>query len=102
MALLNSVTVPLFLPHVFPLGLYLGLEMEAVNGRLLPLVIIRIQVVIWVKGYQEETSNCIFSQYSRSGASNAEEMEKIAPPSSEGEWGEVGEPRNLFPRLGVG
>ena len=29
-------------------------------------------------------------------------MEKIAPPSSEGEEGEVGEPRNLFPRLGVG
>ena len=25
MALLNSDTVPLFLPHVFPLGLYLGL-----------------------------------------------------------------------------
>ena len=27
MALLSSVTVPLFLPHVFPLGLYLGLGM---------------------------------------------------------------------------
>ena len=35
-------------------------------------------------------------------ASNAEEMEKIAPPSSEGEEGEVGVPRNLFRRLGVG
>ena len=28
MALLNSFTVPLFLPHVFTLGVYLGLEME--------------------------------------------------------------------------
>ena len=33
---------------------------------------------------------------------NAEEMEKIAPNSSEGEGSEVGVPRNLFPRLGVG
>ena len=42
------------------------------------------------------------SHCNRSQASNAEEMEKIALPSSEGEGGEVGEPRNLFPRLGVG
>ena len=28
----------------------------------------------------EDTSRCIFTQYSGSGASNAEEMEKIAPP----------------------
>ena len=27
---------------------------------------------------------------------------RLRPPSSEGEEGEVGEPRNLFPRLGVG
>ena len=27
---------------------------------------------------------------------------RLRPPSSEGEGGEVGEPRNLFPRLGVG
>ena len=45
MALLNSVTVPQFLPHVFPLGLYLGLGMGVVNGSLLLLVILLIQVV---------------------------------------------------------
>ena len=27
---------------------------------------------------------------------------RLRPPSSEGEGGEVGVPRNLFPRLGVG
>ena len=49
MALLNSVTVPLFLPHVFLFGLYLGLGMEVVNGSLGLLVILLIQVVIWEK-----------------------------------------------------
>ena len=29
-------------------------------------------------------------------------MEKIAPPSSEGVVDQVGEPRDLFPRLGLG
>ena len=40
--------------------------------------------------------------HSGSQASNAEEMEKIAPPVLRGVGGEVGEPRNLFPRLGLG
>ena len=39
----------IFLPHVFPLGLYLGLGMGVVNGSLLLLVILLIQVVIWEK-----------------------------------------------------
>ena len=52
---------------------------------------------------QEVTSRCTGFSRSGSRASNAEEMEKIAPlPSSEGVGGEVGEPRILFPRLGVG
>ena len=50
MALLSFVTVPLFLPHVFPLGLYPGLEMEVVNVRLVLLVILLIQVVTWENG----------------------------------------------------
>ena len=50
MALLNSVTVLLCLPLVFPLGLYPGLGMEVVNGSWVLLVIILIQVVIWVVG----------------------------------------------------
>ena len=45
MALKNSVTVPLFLPHVFPLGLDQGLGKEVVNGSSLLLVILLIQVV---------------------------------------------------------
>ena len=44
---------------------------------------------------QQDTSRCIFSCHSGPRASNAQEREKIAPPSSEGVGGEVGEPRNL-------
>ena len=50
MALLSSVTVPLFLPLVFPLGVYLGLVLEVVKGSLLLLVISWMKVVLWVKG----------------------------------------------------
>ena len=50
MALLNSVTVPLFLPHVFPLCLYPGLEMEVVNGCLVLLVICPMIVVTLLRG----------------------------------------------------
>ena len=79
MTLLNSVTVPLLVPHVFPLGLHPGLEMEVVNVSLVLL----IQVVIWGNGsgLPEKTRPGIFShEQSRSRASNAEEMENIAPP----------------------
>ena len=36
------------------------------------------------------------------GHSTPRRWKRLLPPSSEGEGGEVGEPRNLFPRLGVG
>ena len=36
------------------------------------------------------------------GHSSPRRWKKLRPPSSEGVGGEVGEPRNLFPRLGVG
>ena len=39
-----------FLPRVFPFGLYLGLGMVVVNGRLLLLVVLKMLVVIWIKG----------------------------------------------------
>ena len=42
MALLSFVTVPLFVPLVYSLGLYPGLEMEVVNVSLVLLVIILI------------------------------------------------------------
>ena len=36
------------------------------------------------------------------GHSTPRRWKRLRPPSSEGEGGEVGVPRNLFPRLGVG
>ena len=36
------------------------------------------------------------------GHSTPRRWKRLRSPSSEGEGGEVGEPRNLFPRLGVG
>ena len=36
------------------------------------------------------------------GHSTPRRWKRLRPPSSEGVGGEVGEPRNLFPRLGVG
>ena len=36
------------------------------------------------------------------GHSTPRRWKRLRPVSSEGEGGEVGEPRNLFPRLGVG
>ena len=63
-------------------------------------------MVIWVKGsgLPERTRPGVISHFkSGSWASNAEEMEKIAPPlPPKGVGSEAGEPRNLFPRLGVG
>ena len=50
MALLRSVTVPLFLPHVFPLGPYPALEKGVRNGSLILLDILLNLVVIWENG----------------------------------------------------
>ena len=36
------------------------------------------------------------------GHSTPRRWKRLRPPSSEGVGGEAGEPRNLFPRLGVG
>ena len=66
----------------FSNGFYPGLEMGVVKGSLLLLVISWMKEVTWVKGSgnQEDTSRCIFSLHSGSGASNADEMEKTALP----------------------
>ena len=86
--------------HVFfPLGLYLGLVMVVVKRDFIPpghLPDYGGNAGERGLANQEDTSRCIFSCHSGSRASNAEEMEKIALPLR------VGEPRNLFPRLGVG
>ena len=73
----------------FHLGLYPGSEMVVVKGEGLV--------------NQEDSSQRSVLRNFGSRAFNAEEVEKIAPPpSSEGEGGEVGVPRNLFHRLGFG
>ena len=74
--------------------------MVVVRGSLVLLVFLLKLVVIW--GKEKDTSRCIFTQYPGLGASNAQEMEKITHPFLRRSGGEVGEHRNLFPRLGVG
>ena len=90
------------LPHVFPIGLYPGLEMGVVNGSLVLLVITLIQIVIWVKGSglpgRHVQVNLLMS-FRILGIQRRGDAKDCAPP---GVGGEVGEPRNLFPRLGVG
>ena len=50
MALLSSDTVPLFLPRVFPHGLYPGLGMVVVKDGMLLLVICLMIEVTLLKG----------------------------------------------------
>ena len=105
MALLSSVTVPLFLPLVFPLGLYPGLGMGMVNGSLVLLDIILIQMVIWGNGSglpRRHVQVYFLRSIRIQGIQRRGDGKDCAPPSSVGVGGEVGEPRNLFPRLGVG
>ena len=104
MTLLSSVTVPLFLPHVFTLGLYPGLEMGVVNGSLVLLDILLIQVVVGenVSGLPRRHVQVYFHIAIRiQGIQRRGGGQDCAPlPPELG--GEVGELRNLFPRLGVG
>ena len=85
MALLSSVTVPIFLPLVCPPGLYPGLEMGMVNGSMVLLEIILIMMLIWGRAgsglLRRHVQVCIFViMQSGSRASNAEEMEKDCDP----------------------
>ena len=57
--------------------------------------------------YQEHTSRCIFTQYpSRTWGiqrrGDGKDCDPLPPKEHRETRGEVGEPRNLFPRLGVG
>ena len=90
------------LPCSFTLGLCPGLVMGVVQGSLFLLIISWMKVVMRVKesGQPGRHIQVHFSSHSGPRASNAEEME--CSLSSEGVGSEVGEPRNLFPRLGVG
>ena len=93
-----------FLPGVFSHGLYPGLEMALVEVGMLLLAIRVMIIATLTKGLvdQEDTSRCTFSCWSGSWASTPRRWKGLRPPSSEGVGSEVGVPRNLFPRLGVG
>ena len=90
MAHSSSVTVLLFLPCVFSLSLYLGLEMERGERQFFTpshLPDAGGNVGKRVRLTRKTRPGGIFSQCSGSGAFNAEEMEKIAlplPPEREG------------------
>ena len=91
----------------FSLGLYPGLVLGLVRGIVLLLVILQILVVIVVKGsalprrlVQEQLLMSFRIQIQ--GHSTSRRWKRLRSPSSEGEGSEVGVPRNLFPRLGVG
>ena len=105
MALLSSDIVQLFLPRVFPLGLYLGLGTVVVNGSLLLLVFFKKLVVIWENGSgfpRRHVQVHLLMSFRIQGIQRRGDGQDCAPPSSEGVGSEVSEPRNLFPRLGVG
>ena len=104
-ALLSFDTAPLFLPHVFPLGLYPGLEMGGGKRQ------------VGTPGHLSDPGGYLgkrvrLTKKTRPGAAlhiipdpghpTPRRWKRLRPPSSEGVGGEVGEPRNLFPRLGVG
>ena len=85
----------------FPLGLYLGLVLEKVKGMVLLLVIPQILVVIVVKGSVQEQLLMSFRIQILSTQRRGDGKDCAPfPPKERG--GEVGVPRNLFPRLGVG
>ena len=104
MALLSSVTVPFFLPLVFTLSLYQGLVMEVINVMLILLVISWMLVVLWVKesGLPERHVQVSFLMSLRNLGTQRRGDGKDCAPLPPKEWGEMGVPHNLFPRLGVG
>ena len=99
MTLLSSVTLPLFLPHVFPLGL-----MGVVNDSLVLLDILLIQVAVGENGSGlpgRHVQVHLLMSFQIQGIQLRGDGKDCAPLPPK-EWGEVGEPRNLFHRLRVG
>ena len=79
--------------------------MEVVKGSLLLLVISWKQVVTWEKGsglLRRHVPGDTFYGIPDQGHPTPRRRNRLRPPSSEGVVSEVGVPRNLFPRLGVG
>ena len=103
MALGRSDTALVFLPGFFTFGLCPGEVMVVAKGTSSLLAISWMHVVMWVKGSglpKKKKSKCIFSRHSGSCASDAEQMEQIAPSFPRKMRGEVGESRNFFLALG--
>ena len=102
MALLNSVTVPLFLPHVSPpwslprVGSGSGKRQFGIPGHHSDPGGSK-RVGLARKTRRSESSHVISDQ----GHPTPRRWKRLLLPSSEGVGGEVGEPCNLFPRLGV-
>ena len=72
---------------------------------LLLLVISWMKVVTWVKGSglpKRHVQVILFTVFWTRGIQPRDDGKDYALPSSVGVGGEVGVPRNLFPRLGVG
>ena len=80
--------------------------MVVVKGRLLLLVILQMQVVMCVKSVRltRKTRPHVSSHSNPDpGHPTLRRWKRLSSPSSGGVGrGEVGVPRNLFPRLGVG
>ena len=79
--------------------------MGVVKDSLLLLVISWIQVGMLVQGSglpKRHVQVVLFTVFRTRSIQPRGDGKDCAPPSSEGVGGEVGEPRNLFPRLGVG
>ena len=69
------------------------------------LLLVISWVVKWVKGVRltRKTRPDVISHFTPDpGHPTPRRRKRLRSPSSEGEGGEVGVPRNLFPRLGVG
>ena len=79
--------------------------MVVVKDILLLLIISRMLVVLWdkrVRLTRKTRPGVSLHSIPDQGHSTPRRWKRLRPPSSEGEGDEVGEPRNLFPRLGVG
>ena len=79
--------------------------MVMVKDSLLLLVFFLKQVVIWVNGVRltKKTRPGVISHSNPDpGHPTPRRWKRLRSPSTVGVGGEVGVPRNLFPRLGVG
>ena len=104
MALLNSVIVPLFLPHVPPwslprIGNGGGKRQFVTPGHLMDAGGNMGKRVRLTRKTRPSASSHVIPD---PGHPTPRRWKRLRLPSSEGVGGEVGEPRNLFPRLGVG